>query len=50
VRKDYVARQVAGDERKQWWKRCVEAFAPYREYQFKTTREIPVWVLESPQG
>ena len=49
VRTDYLARQVTGDERKQWWRRAVAAFAPYREYQFKTTREIPVWVLEAAQ-
>ncbi|MCU1675078.1 MAG: hypothetical protein JWN77_3191 [Frankiales bacterium] len=45
VRKDYVAREVTGDERAAWWKRAVAAFPPYREYQFKTRRVIPVWVL-----
>lgn len=41
-----VARQVEGDERAQWWKRCVETFPPYAEYQEKTDREIPVLVCE----
>jgi F420H(2)-dependent quinone reductase len=39
-----VVRQVTGDERATWWKRSVAAFAPYGEYEKKTTREIPVFV------
>ncbi len=50
TRQDYVAREVTGDERKQWWQRAVDAFPPYRDYQFKTRREIPVWVLEQPSA
>jgi F420H(2)-dependent quinone reductase len=46
VRKDYVARQVDGDERAEWWNRAVEAWPDYAEYQTKTDREIPVFVLE----
>jgi deazaflavin-dependent oxidoreductase (nitroreductase family) len=46
LKQDMVAREVTGDERAQWWRRAVEAFPPYREYQFKTTRTIPVFVLE----
>jgi deazaflavin-dependent oxidoreductase (nitroreductase family) len=42
---DYVAREVSGDERDLWWKRCVEAFPNYAEYQVKTDRLIPVFVL-----
>jgi F420H(2)-dependent quinone reductase len=41
---DVVVRQVRGDERARWWERAVDAFAPYAEYQRKTTREIPVFV------
>jgi deazaflavin-dependent oxidoreductase (nitroreductase family) len=41
---DYVARQVEGDERAEWWDRAVKAFPPYAEYQEKTTRKIPVLV------
>ncbi|MDT7536943.1 MAG: hypothetical protein QOI82_528 [Actinomycetota bacterium] len=43
---DYVAREITGDEKREWWKRAVEAFPPYREYQMKTKREIPVFLLE----
>lgn len=46
---DYVARQVSGDERAQWWERAVEVWPDYAEYQTKTDREIPVFVLE-PAG
>ena len=41
-----VARELSGDERQQWWERAVAAFPPYAEYQTKTTRQIPVFVLE----
>ncbi|TCP49202.1 deazaflavin-dependent oxidoreductase (nitroreductase family) [Tamaricihabitans halophyticus] len=46
VTKDYVAREVAGEERAQWWDRAVAAYPSYAEYQEKTDREIPVFVLE----
>ena len=45
VTKDYDAREVSGDERAQWWERGVAAYPPYAEYQEKTTRQIPVFVL-----
>ncbi|WP_086821770.1 nitroreductase family deazaflavin-dependent oxidoreductase [Allokutzneria sp. NRRL B-24872] len=45
-RRDYVAREVTGDEKAQWWERAVAAFPTYAEYQEKTEREIPVFVLE----
>lgn len=45
-KQDMVARQVGGDERAAWWERAVAAFPPYAEYQRKTTREIPVFVLQ----
>ncbi|WP_085910481.1 MULTISPECIES: nitroreductase family deazaflavin-dependent oxidoreductase [Pseudonocardia] len=41
-----VAREVTGDERRTWWERSVEAYPPYAEYQEKTSRVIPVFVLE----
>ncbi|WP_131819663.1 nitroreductase/quinone reductase family protein, partial [Mycobacteroides abscessus] len=28
-----------------WWDRAVEAYPPYAEYQTKTDRQIPVFVL-----
>ncbi len=46
VKQDMVAREVTGDEKAQWWDRAVAAFADYADYQRKTQREIPVFVLE----
>ena len=46
VRKDYNARLVEGDERREWWDRAVQAWPDYANYQTKTDREIPVFVLE----
>ncbi|WP_299442221.1 nitroreductase family deazaflavin-dependent oxidoreductase [uncultured Phycicoccus sp.] len=43
---DATAREVTGEEREQWWERCVAAYPPYAEYQTKTDRLIPVLVLE----
>jgi F420H(2)-dependent quinone reductase len=43
---DYAAREVSRDERAVWWKRAVEVWPYYAEYQSKTEREIPVFVLE----
>ena len=43
---DYTAREISGDERAQWWERAVAAFPDYADYQTKTDREIPVFVLE----
>ena len=47
---DLVARELSGDERAQWWDRAVAAYPPYAEYQTKTTRLIPVFVLEPASG
>jgi F420H(2)-dependent quinone reductase len=41
-----TAREVHGGERETWWERAVAAFPPYAEYQKKTDRLIPVFVLE----
>jgi deazaflavin-dependent oxidoreductase (nitroreductase family) len=43
---DYVAREIEGEERAEWWERAVAAYAPYAEYQQKTERLIPVFLLE----
>jgi deazaflavin-dependent oxidoreductase (nitroreductase family) len=50
VKQDMVAREVTGDERAEWWERAVAAYPPYAEYQQKTTRQIPVFVLEPSSG
>ena len=49
VKGDYRARELSGDEREQWWERAVAVWPDYAEYQTKTDREIPVFVLE-PEG
>lgn len=46
VRKDYDARVLEGAERDEWWARAVEAYADYADYQTRTDREIPVFLLE----
>ena len=43
---DYLAREVSGDEKALWWERAVAAYPPYADYQLKTQRQIPVFVLE----
>lgn len=50
VRQDMVAREVTGEEKSVWWERAVAAFPPYAEYQTKTDRQIPVFVLEPASG
>jgi deazaflavin-dependent oxidoreductase (nitroreductase family) len=50
VTKEYDARELSGDERKEWWERAVAAYPPYAEYQTKTDRQIPVFVLEPREG
>ena len=45
-RHDYLARELAGEEREPWWERAVKDFPPYGEYQKRTERVIPVFILE----
>ena len=45
-RRDMVAREVSGDEKAVWWERAVAAFPDYADYQAKTERVIPVFVVE----
>ena len=40
-----TAREVTGDERATWWRRAVAAWPDYADYQTKTERTIPVFVL-----
>ena len=42
---DYQAREVLGDEKAIWWQRAVAAYPDYADYQRKTDRAIPVFVL-----
>ncbi|BBZ60157.1 nitroreductase family deazaflavin-dependent oxidoreductase [Mycolicibacterium monacense] len=45
VTKEYDAREVFGEEKAEWWDRAVEVWPDYADYQKKTDREIPVFVL-----
>ncbi|MBA0045211.1 nitroreductase family deazaflavin-dependent oxidoreductase [Mycobacteroides sp. LB1] len=42
---DFDAQEVFGDEKAVWWQRAVAALPEYSDYQAKTTRQIPVFVL-----
>ncbi|MEV6037177.1 nitroreductase family deazaflavin-dependent oxidoreductase [Nonomuraea sp. NPDC052116] len=46
AKQDMKAREVTGAEKAEWWERAVAAYPPYTDYQKKTDREIPVFVLE----
>ncbi|MFD4181323.1 nitroreductase family deazaflavin-dependent oxidoreductase [Rhodococcus sp. NPDC058514] len=48
VKRDMVAREVTGDEKAVWWERAVAVWPDYADYQKKTDRQIPVFVL-TPQ-
>lgn len=49
-RHDMTAREVVGEEKTLWWQRAVEVWPDYDEYQKKTDRQIPVFVLEPVTG
>ena len=46
VKQDMAAREVFGEEKAEWWARAVEAYPDYADYQQKTDRIIPLFVLE----
>jgi deazaflavin-dependent oxidoreductase (nitroreductase family) len=45
-----TAREVTGEEKAVWWQRAVAVWPDYAEYQKKTDREIPVFVIEHAAG
>ena len=45
VKKDYEAREVHGEEYATWFERAVAAYPDYADYQKKTTRTMPIFVL-----
>jgi deazaflavin-dependent oxidoreductase (nitroreductase family) len=47
---DAVAREVHGEEKAEWWERAVTAYPSYADYQKKTDREIPLFVVEPVQN
>jgi deazaflavin-dependent oxidoreductase (nitroreductase family) len=50
LKQDMTARLVTGEERAAWWERAVAAFPDYADYEKKTDREIPVFVVEPVSG
>ena len=46
AKRDMVAREVTGEEKRVWWDRAVAAFPPYADYQKRTDRQIPLLLLE----
>ena len=44
--RDYVARELTGDEKTEWWAKATAVWPDYDAYQEKTDREIPLLVLE----
>ncbi|HSY14768.1 MAG TPA: nitroreductase family deazaflavin-dependent oxidoreductase [Jatrophihabitantaceae bacterium] len=40
------AREVTGAEKAIWWERAVAAYPDYADYQARTARPIPVFLLE----
>ncbi len=46
VRRDMVAHEASGPEKALWWERAVAAFPDYAEYQKRTDRQIPLFVVE----
>jgi F420H(2)-dependent quinone reductase len=46
TKRDYTARELTGDEKAVWWTRAVETWPDYANYQTRTERQIPVFVLE----
>ena len=45
VRKDYEAREADGAERDAWWARAIVVWPDFLEYEKKTTRVMPLFVL-----
>lgn len=40
------ARELEGKERFDWWVAAVDAYPPYADYQVRTQRLIPLFILE----
>jgi len=43
--REMTARELSGEEREHWWSLAVDAYPPYAEYQTKTDRRIPVFIV-----
>jgi deazaflavin-dependent oxidoreductase (nitroreductase family) len=44
--KNFVAHEATGEEKALWWKRATATWPDYDDYQTKTDREIPLFVLD----
>jgi deazaflavin-dependent oxidoreductase (nitroreductase family) len=45
TRKQYLAHEATGEEKTQWWARATQTWPDYDNYQTKTDRQIPLFVL-----
>ena len=43
---DYTARVATGAEKAEWWSKATAVWPAYDNYQARTTREIPLVILE----
>jgi F420H(2)-dependent quinone reductase len=50
AKQDYQAREVHDDEYEQWFERAVDVWPDYAEYQKKTSRKMPIFVLTPARG
>ena len=49
-KRDYIARELEGDERTEWWGYATDVWPDYDAYQAKTDRQIAIFVLEPIEG
>ncbi|WP_194916176.1 nitroreductase family deazaflavin-dependent oxidoreductase [Catenulispora rubra] len=45
TRGQYLAHEATGEEKTQWWARATQTWPDYDNYQTKTDRQIPLFVL-----
>jgi F420H(2)-dependent quinone reductase len=50
VKQDMVAHEATDAEKSAWWERAVAAWPDYADYQKRTDRAIPLFVLEPARG
>lgn len=44
--RDYTARIAEGSEKQEWWSKATDVWPDYDDYQAKTERQIPLFILE----
>jgi deazaflavin-dependent oxidoreductase (nitroreductase family) len=45
-KRDYRAHEASGQEKAEWWQRAAKVWPEYDTYQKRTTRQIPLFVLD----